>query len=285
MRKWIVAVMLAATVFMLAAPVWGAETGLEIPDVTLKPGETVYLTFKLKKPVTGTSIAVTYTCDREILKPIESSSTWEQKGMLQDFDTYKMTGVWAAQQAVELKGDICTVAFRVVTEQAHFDTKVTCTVKVKNGAEEVAGFTEEVLVSTACDHSYGDWTEAGSVSHQLTCSICSRKQQQAHKWDNGTEGKDQNNAQIILFCCAECGAKKEVPYVSGTNPTGGQSTEPTQGTKPDGHDHGTVPTEDDAHDHSHSAADAKTRIINALVLIGTVGALAAAAWFVVKKKR
>ena len=283
MRKWIAAVMLAAMVILLAVPAQGAEDGLEVPDVTVQPGETVYLTFKLTKPVTGNSVAVTYTCDREVLKPIESSSTWERKGMLQDFDTYKMTGVWAAQEAVELEGDICTVAFRVVTEEAHFDTKVTCTVKVKNGAAEVADFTEEVLVSTACDHSYGAWTEDGSVSHQRTCSICSRKQQQAHKWDEGTVGKDQNNADVLLFSCTECGAKKEVPYLSGSE----QSTVPTQNTEPEDHDHdhGTTPTEDDGHDHSHTVVDRKTQIRNALVLFGTVGVLAVGAWFVVKKKR
>lgn len=297
MRKWIAAVMLAAIVCMLTVPAMGAEEGLEIPDVTVEPGETVYLTFKLAGPVTGTSVAVTYTCDRDVITPIKSSSTWAQKGMLQDFDSYKMTGVWAERQAVELKGEICTVAFRVVSEKTHFDTKVACTLTVKNGAAEVASFTEEVWVSTACNHSFGAWTENGSVSHQRTCSICLRVQQQAHKWDEGTKTKDpeQENKEIILFRCTECGGKKEVPYLPNTKPSDGeQLTAPTQGsdqsTKPEedhDHDHGTEPTEKDTHDHDHgtSVTDRKTRIKNALVLLGTLGVLIGAAWLIARKKR
>lgn len=236
MRKMIAAVMLAAVICALAVSVWGAEEGLEIGDVTVAPGETVYVTFKLAAPVMGNSVAVTYNCNDNILKPIASSSTWARKGVLQDFDSYKKTGVWATAQTIELKGEICTIAFRVVTEEKHFDTKVICTLKVKNGPSDIVSYTEEVWVSTACEHNFGTWKNDGNTMHERTCKICGRTQHKSHEWDDGTTTKDPNreNVEITTFLCEECGAKKEIEHISNTTPTVPTETVPeeTQSTRP-----------------------------------------------------
>ena len=250
MRKLMAAVMLAAIICTLAVSAWGAEEGLDIRDVTVAPGETVYVTIKLAAPVKGNSVAVTYNCNDNILKPIESSSTWAQKGALQDFDSYKKTGVWATTQTVELKGEICTLAFRVVTEEKHFDTKVICALKVKNGPSDIVSYTEEVWVSTACEHSFGAWTNDGSALHLRSCKICGRTQHKNHQWDEGTTAKDPNreNMEITTFRCEDCGAKKEVKHVSNATPTVPEETIPeepqsTRPTLPMQPDEPTMPTQ------------------------------------------
>lgn len=241
MRKLIVAVALVSLICALAISAWGAGEGLEISDVMVSPGETVYVTIKLVQPVMGTSVAISYTSDDNVLKPVESSSTWARKGALQDFDGYKKAGVWASLQAVELKGEICTLAFRIVSEEKHFDTKIVCTLKVKNGTADTADYTQEVWVSTDCRHDFGSWTNNGNDTHKSICRNCGRVQTQTHKWDDGTTVKDtsRENMEITTFRCEECGAKKVVNHVSSITPTAPEATEPEEplATRP------TLPTE------------------------------------------
>jgi hypothetical protein len=124
----------------------------------------------------------------------------------------------------------------VVTEEKHFDTKVICTLKVKNGATDMVTYTEEVWISTACEHSFGDWENDSAVFHVRTCKHCGRTQHKSHQWDEGTTYKDPNreNVMITTFRCEDCEAKKEVKHVSDATPTVPEETIPeeSQSTRP-----------------------------------------------------
>ena len=185
MRKWITIVLLLALISALALTGHAAQSQLSVENVTVKPGETVYLKLKLTESVTGDAVGVQYTYDSAVLKPLESSSTWARNGVLQDFDAKKGAGVWADTTASDMKGLVCTLAFKVVSKEAHFDTEITCTLIVKNKSKDVGTYTTNATVSTYCDHEYSKWEEMGTLGHTRACKHCDRKQTQSHHWDDG----------------------------------------------------------------------------------------------------
>ena len=210
MRKWITIAVLAALLSALVLTANGTQSRLHAQDVQVKPGETVYVKLELTQSTVGDSVGVAYTYDKSVLKPLESSCTWARKGMLQDFDAKKGAGVWADVVAADMKGLVCTLAFEVISKEAHFDTSVSCTLIVKNGAKTVGTYTAEAEVSTYCDHRYGAWRDNGLLGHIRTCGTCNRSDSQTHKWDNGTTAPIPNRPgmDVTTFTCKDCGATK-----------------------------------------------------------------------------
>ncbi len=253
MKKWTIMLFLVALLCSLVLTGHAAQSMLQVEDVTVKPGETVYLKVKLTGSLEGDAVGVSYTYDSEVLKPLESSSSWANQGVLQDFDAKKGAGVWAVEEAVELKGLVCTLAFQVVSEEAHFDTKVTCELKVKKDSQDVGEFTKTVTVSTYCDHKYGAWQNGSALGHTKTCENCGRSLTQSHHWDNGvTEEIDgRPGMAVTVYTCADCGATREFEHTSDAKPTAPQETEPeeTNPTKPQNPTRPTNPN--DYEDHTH----------------------------------
>lgn len=279
MRKCVAIFLLMVLTCTLHTVALGAENELLIEDVTVQEGETVYVTWKLSQPVTADAVAVIFSYDKEVLKPLESSSTWAKEGLIQTFDMVKGTGVWTATQPVRFSSEVCSVAFRVITKEAHFDTKVTCTLRLKNGGKDVGDFTATTWVSTKCEHSFGQWSSNGSFHHGRTCTLCERKQSAPHQWDAGTTVNDPDNVnkRITTFTCEDCGEQKKAFHFVNEEPTHPGETEPEEDistrptlppetrpttpseneiTKPtnpsNNNNHTQTPTEDDDYDHDHT---------------------------------
>ncbi len=325
MRKWIAVIALAVLICTLHTGVRGAENGLAMENVTVQEGETVYVTWKLAEPVAADAVAIVFSYNTEVLKPLQSSSTWAKEGILQDFDMYKGAGVWTAEQPVEFSGEVCTVAFQVITGAEHFDTKVTCRLVLKQDGQEIGDFTDTVWVSSACRHSFGAWHDEGSLGHGRVCALCERKQSASHKWDSGVTVNDPEDAgkKITTFTCEDCKAQKITTHFANVEPTapgreeseGPSSTRPTlppeslpgdedqngsQATKPADGDNGDKDghEENDGHDHEHGEEKLPTQEDdhdhdhgtgnisgNTWIFLGVVVVLIAAAVLAVKKKR
>ena len=107
-------------------------------SVTVKNGDTVYVTVVLNQVIEGTTMGVSCSLDTALLKPVIDECKWEVEGLLSDFNDKGM-GVWTTDKAMKLEGDMVTLAFRPLTDQP-FSTDITCTLIVKNGGDEVGRF-------------------------------------------------------------------------------------------------------------------------------------------------
>lgn len=214
MRKMIITFMLLLTCMNLVLGVNAAESILSIPEVPVSEDQTVYVAVTLTESVIGDSMGITYSYDKEVLEAVYGSATWGKQGMLQDFSR-EDAGVWASGQAMDLKGTVCVLAFRVKSGVTLTETKVSCTVTVKNDAEHVGTYTAEGRVYAVCDHNYGKYESSGNLSHSRTCQTCGDKQTQSHIWGTGiiTDHPDHSHLDLITYTCEVCMATKseEIP--------------------------------------------------------------------------
>ena len=107
--------------------------------------DTIYLTVALEGGVEGTSLGVTGEIDDLLLESVPSASKWKVEGLLSDFND-RGQGVWTTDKPRTLEGDIVVLAFRARSAEP-FETKVTCTLIVKNGAQEVGRYTAQTTVA------------------------------------------------------------------------------------------------------------------------------------------
>ncbi len=253
-KRFLMAVgLLLAAVF--AVSVAAAPGILQLDDASGQLGQTVFLKVALNESVAGDTMGITYHFDDALLEPIPESCRWEKAGILQDFSESNNAGVWATNEAVELHGTLCVLAFKIHDKAKVGDTKVNCTLLVKHGSKEVGSFTAEATVTVTCSHQYGSWESNGSLLHRRACSLCGDTQSQSHTWDSGTEKNDgDKNVTVVTYRCAVCDGTKteERPKQSGetensgdgsswapstpiptvTNPYHPQETEPTHTSRP-----------------------------------------------------
>lgn len=237
MKKLLSLFVAIIVIIMLAMPCAAAGDPMTITDVNTQPGQTVYLQIALREDLVGDSIGISYSFDSALLKDIYKSFTWDLDGAMQDFN-YKQNGVWANAEAKNLKGDICTLVFKVRDDAKFTETKVTCHVTVKNGSEQVGDYTVESTISLTCEHQYGDPVTAGSLGHSTTCKLCGHTLTQSHEWNEGERVEDEEDKNLILLVstCSVCGEQKKEPVDYKQ-----ESSAPTDVTTPNHHE--TKPTE------------------------------------------
>ena len=133
---------------------------LTVSDAKGKPGDVVFLTVTMNEAVSGDTLSIQYTYDKEILKAVPTSSSWSKQGALQDFGT-KDVGVWASSSQMDLRGSICVLAFAIKEDAAFNRTEVTCEITVRAGVQVVGDYTATATVTRLCDHSFGQWQNHG----------------------------------------------------------------------------------------------------------------------------
>lgn len=319
MKKIIMSLVACLLLCAMALTGFAAENALVLSSVEAAPGETVYMTMSLTEPVIGDSMAITYTYDTNVLKPVLGAFSWEKKGLMQDFGKTNNAGVWAAKETTKLEGDICVLAFQVLENAKLIQSKVSCTLIVKNSDQEAGRYIAEGIVYQQCDHQYGKWTDIGSLGHSRVCDKCGRSQTQSHNYDSGQDKTDVSGVTVKQFTCVDCMAykqlklnqatgKEETVFSPGTTLPGVDSSD-SQGSVPEGdshagHDHSTDSAVQDSanstepgvsdqasqpHDHTHidettlqQGSDPK---VTALVVAGAVAVLIAATVLLLKKKK
>ena len=219
MKKGIILIISAMLVFMMAMPAAAQEKSLSVEGTTTQSGHTIFLKVSVTDSVVGDTMGITYSYDASVLEIIPESCSWEKAGVLQDFSNVNAAGVWTANQATDLRGPICVLAFRVLPDTKPMNSTVSCTLLVKKGADDVGTFTAEATVEIICQHQYGQWVTGGSMIHKRTCVICGDNQSQSHSWNNG-ERQERENAtmDLMVYSCSICGGTKqhEVAKMTGT---------------------------------------------------------------------
>ena len=235
MKKIILVCVALLMAVLLAVSVFAGSNALRMSSSGGQLGHTVFLTVELTESIAGDTMGITYSFDDKLLEALPESCEWAQTGILQDFNKSDTAGVWATDKVKDLSGTVCTLAFKIRTDAKVTDTKVTCKLIVKNGANTVATYTATGTISISCDHEYGQWIANGSLFHKHTCTLCGNTQSQSHTWDNGVTTEDtQKNVTIRTYTCTLCGATKktEVPITQGA----------TQESEDDHSSSATVPT-------------------------------------------
>lgn len=228
MRKCFTLLICLALAASLAAPALADRDGLKVHNATASKGQTVYLTVELTESVMANSLAVEYTYNSKHLKPVPESCSWAKTGVLQDFDSRGGAGVWTTDTVADRKGGVCVLAFQVKALAVFRETEVTCTLIARGEGQEKLTFTATGKVILDCEHSYGDWTDAGALGHYQVCSSCGGKHTQNHQWDAGTvtEDPEKPGAAQTVYTCKVCGGTQAVREdtqrpADGTTPTEG----------------------------------------------------------------
>lgn len=303
MKKWTILLLLAVMLQLLASPVLAEET-LIVTDAEAMADQTVFLTVSLPQAVVGDAVGIQYSYDSTLLQAMPKQCTWLRSGILQDFVSKRNSGAWAAAEPQDLSGEICVLAFRIRSDSFFKETAVTCTVVVKNGAEEVGEYAAQATVTMICNHDYGDWKENGILGHSRACGICGIQQTQSHNWDGGVITQKPGDPYINLqtFTCSDCGNQRVNEIYVGQSSTIPIITMPTQAmptvpqikpeaTLPGAGNSGTqtVPQTTQGHDHDYSdetlpLSDAERTGNVILVLFLTAVIISGATWFVRKRK-
>lgn len=230
MKRILSILILLGLLAAMALPGSAAETGLAVSSAEVNPGETAYLRVVLNDALKGDSIRVTYSYDRAIMKALPKSCTWEKAGAtLKNFDN-KSNGVWAAASAVELKGDLCVLAFQVLPSAKFEQTKISCEVVVKKGTEVVGSYTATGIVTMHCEHEFGSWKDGGNVGHVQQCGNCGKTITASHTWDQGviTENPDDDKTKLQTFTCTVCGSREVYKLPADSEETTQPSVDPTE---------------------------------------------------------
>jgi len=256
---------------------------LTMSDAVAAEGAIVNLTVSLKKPVTANAMAISYDYDATVLEPLRSDNQWIPKGVLQDFSEFGSHGVWSSEDTVDISGDVCTLAFRVLPNAEYKRSTVRCSLTLQN-ADSEKKFTTSARITPACNHKYSPWVDTEQGEHSRICTLCDYVQTQPHTWDSG-ESKDN-----LVYTCTACGSQhsgqlggsfdekgtveSEQTTISSNNPwkdfyhqpnqeTASHTEEPTQNQTPSWMEHldtsifqeTTAPTDDSSeeiHDHDHA---------------------------------
>ena len=109
----------------------------------------IYVAVALEGGVEGVSLGVTTEIDHLLLESVPSASKWSVKGLISDFND-KGQGVWLANNAQMLEGEIVVLAFRARGTES-FETEIKCTLIVKNGTQEVGRYTTQTMLKVAGD--------------------------------------------------------------------------------------------------------------------------------------
>ena len=267
--------LLAALVLLTTLAVnASAKEGITLSNALGKAGQQVTMTVALEGSVKGDQILVEYSYDNKILEPATQDCEWIPKGSIDNFLKPKIKdteakGAWAASSAKELKGTLCTLAFRVKSGVSFDSTTVKCKVTVYNDDKLVGEYSADAKVLTSCSHSYSPWETRDDISHERSCTVCGDTQSNIHSWD---EGKLKNGR--MTFTCAVCSGVRSVavegsqepitqPEQSKPEATAPQNVPPVASTPPNAQlpeetwpHQMTQPTQStDSHDHSAQATD------------------------------
>lgn len=204
-----------------------ADTGsLTMTDVQASPGDVIQITVSLNEDVKGNAMGITYSYDTNQLKVLPDQCGWSTKGILKDFSS-NQNGVWAVNDATDLKGDICVLVFQVLENATFTETEVSCTLIVKNGTKEVGTYQGNAAISRQCSHTFGQWSDSGEMGHSHSCTLCKKTETQSHAWVEGPVEQDPKDSSmgIKTSTCSVCaGTRSEkVPNYGSSHPT----TEPT----------------------------------------------------------
>lgn len=228
MKKISILAVILAILLTFSTVAMAEENALTLSDAHVREDETIYLTLRLNKSVTGDAIGISYTFDSAVLEPVLSSCTWSQKGTLSNFNN-EHAGVWAANKATDLAGDICVLAFQVKDGVKLTQTTVSCTLVIKNGADEQGTFTAQATVTYNCDHSYSPWEPGNEAGHIKSCVHCGSTAYQPHSWNTpkNEEKSDDPDHDWLVYDCQVCGFvhREEIPEVE-------EATEPPRNTEP-----------------------------------------------------
>lgn len=234
MRRIFTCITATVLIWTLTLTAFAASGKLTMSDGEALAGQTVLLKVTLQEDMTGDAMGITVSYDKSHLEFDYEQSQWEKKSVLDSFN-HNNEGVWASEKPVSLKGDLCTLAFRVKTGVDFDATKVSCTVMLMKNNKETGTFKAEGTVRRSCVHTYGVWTQKDGTSHTRSCMLCKEVQTGAHKWDEGKRmPSQQGGGQQMVFTCADCGATRAVQVSStpGITPTVPQETEPVINTMP-----------------------------------------------------
>lgn len=240
MKKIIHIFLLASLLLSLTLTGHAAQTEARLADVTAQPGEVVHMLLQLPDGIRGDAVGITYTCDADLLERLPGESVWCKKGVLKDFSTSRSEGVWAAPEAMDLSGDCCILSFRIREDVSFTRTQVSCTVIVKNGAQQSGSYTVTGTVSTPCEHSYGQWKTAGMSGHVQTCEKCGGTMTASHQWGEPTEAVDPEDSAVTIrtIACTVCEEswtetiRSDILEILPTYPAATEATQPQPETFP-----------------------------------------------------
>ena len=229
MKKISILAMILAILLTLSTVAMAEENTLTLSDVSVREDETIYLTLRLNKSVIGDAMGISYSFDSAVLEPLLSSCAWSQKGALSNFNK-EHAGVWAANSAKDLSGDICVLAFKIKDGVKLTETTVSCTLIIKNGAVEQGTFTAQAKITYACNHSYGDWETGNESGHIKTCVHCGEAAFQPHSWNSPETEKNAEDPEHdwLVYTCQTCGFIQRVEIPKQEDPKATEPvTEPT----------------------------------------------------------
>lgn len=251
MKRFLLVVVVLAMMLSVQLTAMAAGLTMSFQQYTAGPGQTVYLSVSLPETVQGNSVAITITeMNEETLTWVPNSSSWSKDAVLKDFGMSGNAGVWTTEQATNLSGEICVLAFKIKDDAQFTNTKVQCSMVVKNGTETVGTYQGEAILRASCTHEYGKWENVGQIGHNRVCKHCGANQTKTHNWDQVVTTQDPNTPSmgIKTYTCSECGGTKTENVDWNPGQTGS--------TAPD-HDHTSTPTTSatgDGHSHDHTTS-------------------------------
>ncbi len=205
--------------------VFAANAAITATGDKAERNEIVYVTVALENCANANTLGISIEYDSSALKKLASRCQWMQTGDIQDFDATKDNGVWYVDEATNLNGNICKLAFQVKADAPIGKTNVKCAVTVKNDATVVGVYEATAVIEVTCEHEGEAPTKVDDTKHGYTCVHCDTLVTEAHTWDTGvvTKPATATVSGEKTYTCSVCNGTKVEPIPatgSGDEPGG-----------------------------------------------------------------
>lgn len=185
MKKIIILLMTLTMIMSIPSTAFAANTTISMTNTEARHGQVVYLTVSLADCKKADTLGITMKYDSTVLSRLASDCVWLKKGTMQDFDVAKNSGNWASSKAMDVNGDVCTLAFRVKAKAPIGDHKVECELTAMLDSKEIGTYIATGTVTVKCEHTYVNWTSKDQDVHMAVCEYCGLEKTSAHTWDEG----------------------------------------------------------------------------------------------------
>lgn len=203
MKKCITVVLCLVLFCAMALPVSAAHMSVSASSSSVSPGESFTLTVSLSndQPVSNGGVYLSY--DNAVFEMVGGECLAGDWGGVTPSE---QDGLFVCGTDTVVSGTVFVFNMQVKSGAAFGSYTISGTPSLGGADCSMDG----ISITVACDHSFGDASQADEAHHQRTCSVCGETATEDHNWDSGTVTKEANCQETGTkeVTCTDCGASK-----------------------------------------------------------------------------
>ena len=184
MKKWIVLLATLLLLTVMALPVFAAETEMTVAvsGENAYRGEEIELTVSISGDTPYLTLG--YEFDKTYFEYVSFAAEGSVDASINKYDEVTGACLVLLNNEEAYSGKLFVLKLKVKQDAPMETVSVGGRVSVNNGSESVEVHLNTAKITIACRHSYDNW-EKTEDKHSATCTLCGKKVDEDHDWDDG----------------------------------------------------------------------------------------------------